>query len=341
MTKTTTLWKSPIHHCNKSNISRRSNNNRNNLVSLVACSVFALQVLTVNSTAFAYSSMSTHTTERDGKGTIVVSPKDESSQSALIVICHGLGDSAEGFADVAEQFATQLPYAKFVLPTAPTQPVTMNMGMPMPSWYDIKGLDERANESCKGIVESRDRIVKILEDEHKATGLPFSRMLLAGFSQGGALSLWTGLQLPVEQKPAGIVVMSGYLAAAAQFKLTPELKDVPIFHGHGQMDPMVQYPMAQKTQSRLMEAGVLNYELKTYPIQHTVSPSEIGDVLKFIQKVLPPDDTCKIKVKDPSEMSVKELKAAIRKSGLASKAVGFMEKREFVKLLQDHRDGKL
>mmetsp|Transcript_21091 Transcript_21091/g.58668 ORF Transcript_21091/g.58668 Transcript_21091/m.58668 type:complete len:235 (-) Transcript_21091:171-875(-) len=234
-----------------------------------------------------------------------------------------------------------MPYAKFILPTAPTQPVTMNMGMSMPAWYDIKGLDERANESCKGIVESRDRITKIMKDEHDATGLPFARMLLAGFSQGGALSLWTGLQLPAEQRPAGIVVMSGYLAAAGQFTLTPELKDLPIFHGHGQMDPMVQFSYAQKTQKRLQDAGLTNYELKAYPIQHSVSPSEIADVLKFIQKVLPPDDTCTIKLKDPSEMSVKELKAAIRKAGLASKAIGFMEKREFIQLLQNHRAGKL
>jgi lysophospholipase-2 len=117
----------------------------------------------------------------------------------------------------------------------------MNMGMPMPSWYDIVGLDERSNENCKGIAVSQARLAGILEKEHAATGLSYSRMVLAGFSQGGALSLFTGLQL--EQKLAGIVVMSGYLPAAKQCK--PKHLNVPIWHGHGTQDPMVQLAMAE------------------------------------------------------------------------------------------------
>lgn len=117
-----------------------------------------------------------HVTERDASsGTITVSPRDEAAQSALVVLCHGLGDTAEGFADVAEQFATGMPHLKVVLPTAPTQRVTMNMGMTMPSWYDIVGLDERSNESCPGIEESQARVASILRAEHEATGLPYSR----------------------------------------------------------------------------------------------------------------------------------------------------------------------
>jgi lysophospholipase II len=217
----------------------------------------------------------------------------------------------------------------------------MNMGMPMPSWYDIVGLDERSNENCKGIQESRIKVVSILEAEHKSTGLPYSRMVLAGFSQGGALSLFTGLQLPKENKPAGVVVMSGYLAAAKQFHLTEGFQTVPILHCHGTMDPMVQFSMAEKTKAKITAMGATSYTLKSYPIQHTVSPDEVAEVKRFLEKVLPPDDTCKVKVKEPSEMSVKELKAAIRQANLSSKAVGFMEKTEFVKLLQDHRAGKL
>ena len=231
----------------------------------------------------------------------------------------------------------QMPHLKFILPTAPTQPVTMNMGMPMPSWYDIVGLDERANENCKGLPESKARIEKILEDEHKTTGLAYSRMVLAGFSQGGALSLYTGLQLP--EALAGIVVMSGYLPAANSFQ--PTQKSVPIYHGHGTMDPMVQFPMAEKTKLKLASLGIEDYTLESFPIQHTVSPQELQSVMKFLVKVLPADDSCQIKLKDPKEMSVKELKAAIRKAGLGSKAVGLMEKSEFIKLVEDHRAGKL
>ena len=123
----------------------------------------------------AMSCSKTHVTERDGSGTITVSPRKEMEQSGLVVISHGLGDTAEGFADVAEQFASQMPWLKLILPTAPTQKVTMNMGMAMPSWYDIVGLDERSNENCAGIEESRARIAGILQKEHESTGLPYSR----------------------------------------------------------------------------------------------------------------------------------------------------------------------
>jgi len=278
----------------------------------------------------------TFVTERDNAGTIIVAPRDESKQNGLIVTCHGLGDSAEGFVDVAEQMAERMPYLKFIMPTAPTQPVTMNMGMPMNSWYDIVGLDERSSENCKGLPESRARIESILQTEHETTGLPYNRMMLAGFSQGGALSLFTGLQL--DQALAGIVVMSGYLPAASQLKV--KHVSLPIFHGHGTSDPLVQISMAEKTKSLLTQMGVQNYTLKRYPIQHTLSMDELADVMKFVAKVLPPDETCGVKVKDPTEMSVKELKAAIKKAGLGSKAVGLMEKQEFVKLLQNHRAGK-
>mmetsp|Transcript_7026 Transcript_7026/g.10656 ORF Transcript_7026/g.10656 Transcript_7026/m.10656 type:complete len:315 (-) Transcript_7026:578-1522(-) len=280
------------------------------------------------------------TTERSS-GTITVSPKNEGDQSALVVISHGLGDTAEGFVDVAENLATAMPHVKFILPTAPTQKVTMNMGMAMPSWYDITGLDERSNENCAGIENSRDTIVGILEGEHQSTNLPYSRMVLAGFSQGGALSLWCGLQLP--QKLAGIVMMSAYLPAAKNFAITSGLEDTPVLHCHGDADPLVRLEMAMKTKEILTRSkGATSYELKTYPgLQHSVNMQELADVKKFLEKILPPDDSCKIQLKDPAEMSVKELKAAIRKAGISGKARGLMEKHEFVKLVQDHRNGKL
>lgn len=226
-----------------------------------------------------------------------------------------------------------MPYTKFILPTAPTQPVTMNMGMSMPSWYDITGLDERSNENCAGIEKSQARLAAILQTEHETTGLPYSRMVLAGFSQGGALSLYTGMQLP--QPLAAVVVMSGYLPHASGFKVTQP--STPVWHGHGTQDPVVNFELAEKSRTMVMAKGAEAYAIKKYPIVHTVSQEEIGDVFHFLQSVLPDDSTCKIQLKDPAEMSVKELKAAIRKAGVASQAVGFTEKSEFVKLLQDHR----
>lgn len=237
-------------------------------------------------------------------------------------------------------FAADMPHLKFILPTAPTQSVTMNMGMKMPSWYDITGLGERANENCKGIDESQARIVQILQNEHESTQLPYSRMVLAGFSQGGALSVFTGLQLP--QKLGGVLMMSAYLPAAGKLTITPGLEDTSILHLHGLADPLVTMELALKSKEILTGSkGATNYEMKTYPgLQHSMNNESLADAKKFLLTVLPPDDACKIVLKDPSSMSVKELRTAIKKAGLSQKAVGLMEKPEFVKLLKDYRDGK-
>ena len=287
----------------------------------------------------------THTTTRQGDGTITVTPTNEANQSATIIICHGLGDTSEGFVDVAEHLSSKLPHVKFILPTAPTQKVTMNMGMSMPSWYDIVGLDKRSNEFCNGIDISQQRLMSIISSEMDA-GIKRNRIVLAGFSQGGALSLYTGMQLPTtdgcDEPLAGIVVMSGYLPHSSAFTISNGLEKTPIFHGHGEVDPLVRLENAEESKSTVMEKGATDYTLKTYAgLAHSVNPTEIADVLMFLQKVLPADDTCKIQLKDPSEMSVKELKAAIAKAGLGRQAVGLMEKKEFVDLVKRHRDGKL
>jgi lysophospholipase II len=206
--------------------------------------------------------------------------------------------------------AKAMPHVKFILPTAPTQPVTMNMGMAMPSWYDITGLDERSNENCAGLPDSVATIQRILQREHEMTGLPYERMILAGFSQGGALSLFTSFQLP--QQIAGVVVMSGYLPAARQFTISPGLHTTPVLHCHGTQDMVVPYVMAEKSVQKVREAGVTDYTFKSYPIGHTVDPrTELVDVMAFVQEKLPADATLNIKVKEASEMSVKELREAI------------------------------
>ena len=95
---------------------------------------------------------------------------------------HGLGDSADGFTDVAEMLSYRLPYVKFILPTAPSSPVTLNGGMVMNSWYDIVGLDDRSTETCDGLEESRNIVTNIIQSE-VSLGIPYSRIVLAGFSQ--------------------------------------------------------------------------------------------------------------------------------------------------------------
>jgi lysophospholipase-2 len=279
-------------------------------------------------------------TERSSDGTITVLPQKEAEQSALLVFAHGLGDTSEGFANVAEMWAVEFPYMKFILPTAPTQPVTLNMGMSMPSWYDIVGLDERANENCKGLEESVERIRNILKTEHEKNKLPYSRMVLAGFSQGGALSLFTGLGLP--EKLGGIVCLSGYLPCVQKFQITPGLHDTPILHCHGKQDMVVHYAMAEKSVQKVREMGVSNYTFKGFSsLGHTVDMDELDHVMRFLRTLLPNDPQYRITLPDPSTLSIKELKAAIRREGLTAYTTGYTEKSEFVRLLQDHRMGKL
>jgi hypothetical protein len=132
--------------------------------------------------------------------------------------------------------------------------------------------------------------------------------------------------------------MSGYLAGAKQFVLSEAGKTTPTLHCHGTQDPMVRFDMAQKTEAALKEAGHSKYEMKTYPIQHTLSQEEIVDAVKFLQEIVPADPTCDIVPKAAEEMSVKELKEAIRKGGLGRQAVGLTEKSELVKLVKDSQE---
>ena len=141
-----------------------------------------------------------------------------------------------------------MPHTKIILPTAKTRPVTLNGGMQMPAWYDIVGLDERSAEHCHGIDESVAVVLEIIRGEVNL-GLHPSRIILAGFSQGGALSLFTGLQLPAELKPAGIVVLSGYLAGAGRFRLSSGFEDIPVLHCHGTGDMVVRFDWAGKTKA--------------------------------------------------------------------------------------------
>jgi len=285
--------------------------------------------------------MSPFTTYRNPcDGLISITPNNQTEQSGLVIICHGLGDTAEGFVEVAERLAAQMPHIKFVLPTAPSQPVSMNMGMNMPSWYDIVGLDERSNESCNGIEETQSTITRILENENRTTGLNYNRMALMGFSQGGAMSLYTGMQLP--NRLAGIVVLSGYLPNTEKFFITSGLETTPILHCHGTVDPMVQYAMAVKTQKVMIQKGATNYQLKKYPgVQHTVSIDEIKDVESFLVDILPDDMNSRIRIKDPSDMTVKELHGLIQTLGLQKKAIGLMEKCELVQLVKEYQNERV
>ena len=116
--------------------------------------------------------------------------------SSCVIFLHGLGDTAEGWLHGAHFLAASLPQTRFLLPTAPIQPVSLNGGMAMPSWYDIRGLGERADEPCDGIEESRKTVEGLIQEQLDA-GMTSERIILAGFSQGGGIVIvhWTVIGL--------------------------------------------------------------------------------------------------------------------------------------------------
>ncbi|CAE7180444.1 Lypla1, partial [Symbiodinium pilosum] len=153
----------------------------------------------------------------DTKPPIIRLGKDDASSA--VILLHGLGDTAHGWAGGASVLLNMLPNTRFVLPTAPVQPVTLNGGLPMPSWYDIAGLEDRADENCEGLEESCATVEALIQ-EQKSHGIPLEKIVVAGFSQGGALSLYTGLSRTY--RLGGLVCMSGYLPFARTFTPSPE-----------------------------------------------------------------------------------------------------------------------
>jgi lysophospholipase-2 len=228
------------------------------------------------------------------------------------------------------------PHVKYILFSADEIPVTIYGGMKTNAWYDITGLDKRSSLSINGINKNVERIKSFLECEH-AAGLPYSRMSLMGFSQGGAMSLFTGLQLPLQYKLGGLIVLSGYMPGTDVFQLTPGLEDVPIIHCHGKADEVVAYERALESKEFLLSRGVTAYRFVAIEgMGHTVSLSVLEACIDFIKVHLAHDDALVVQPKPFKEMSVKELKQALREAGIGNKAIGFNEKAEFVELLEAH-----
>lgn len=197
-----------------------------------------------------------------------------------IIWLHGLGADGHDFEPVVPQFHhPELPL-RFVFPHAPVQPVTINGGMAMRSWYDIKGLDigSRADEAG---IRASEKIIHQLIKEQVEQGIPPENIVLAGFSQGAAMTLHTGTRYP--QKLAGLVALSGYLPMPEKLpkEKHPANQKTPIFMAHGTQDPVVPYALGESS-ARILQANGYPLEWHAYPIQHGVSPQEIAAVSSFV-----------------------------------------------------------
>lgn len=219
--------------------------------------------------------------------TIEINPA--SAPRACIIWLHGLGADGNDFAPLIPQLGIVDELGvRVVLPHAPRRPVTINNGMVMRAWYDISGTDFRARQDDVGIRASEALLQGLIarEIEH---GIPAERIVLAGFSQGGAIVLHTGLRYP--QKLGGILVLSAYLPLAESLAAERSAVNtaIPLFQAHGGHDPVVPLPWAVQSRDYLQGLGYA-VDLREYPMQHAVCPEEVEDIRKWLVKVLDGDD---------------------------------------------------
>lgn len=202
-----------------------------------------------------------------------------------IIWLHGLGADGNDFAPVVPELQLQdFPAIRFVFPHAPIQPVSINNGMSMRAWYDIYTPDLVQREDEAGLRKSESAVRALIAQEN-VRGIPTERIVLAGFSQGCAMTLQTGLRL--DEKLAGMIGLSGYLPLMdkAETERHPANQDTPIFLAHGTMDPVVAIERGQASREMLVNMGY-SVEWKTYPMPHSVCLEEIRDVAAFLREVL-------------------------------------------------------
>ncbi|WP_300751233.1 alpha/beta hydrolase [Janthinobacterium sp.] len=202
-----------------------------------------------------------------------------------IIWMHGLGADGNDFVPLVKELDLRgCPGIRFIFPSAGTMPVTINNGYVMRAWYDILVSDLVRREDESGLRASQAQIEALIARE-KARGIPANRILLAGFSQGCAMALQTGLRHP--EKLAGLMCLSGYLPLADKTagERTPASLDTPIFMAHGTADPVVQIPRAEQSRDLLTGLGY-KVEWHAYRMQHSLCQEEIDDIGAWLKKVL-------------------------------------------------------
>ena len=207
--------------------------------------------------------------------------------SAVCFFLHGLGDTASSFAGMFHQLSILLPHVKFILPTAKPMAVTCNQGAEMPSWYDLHGISNRAAEQCHGIEDSRALLDHMIGLEIEG-GISERRIVVGGFSQGGACALYTGIRQP--HGLAGILGLSCYLPLPQLTKdltLSPAAKSTPILLSRGSEDEVVVPQDTADAAAVLTKAGY-KVDLKTVTdLGHSVDPEVIQNVANFLKRTLP------------------------------------------------------
>jgi phospholipase/carboxylesterase len=205
--------------------------------------------------------------------------------TASVIWLHGLGADGNDFVPIVPELSLpQSLRVRFVFPHAPVRAVTINNGMHMRAWYDIAAADLNSRADLIGVRESQAQLEALIERE-TARGMPSERIVLAGFSQGGAIALYTGMRHA--ERLAGIMALSTYLIAPD--KLATEAsaanRGVPIFMVHGTADPVVRFQWGEASK-RMLEAAGYPIEWHTYRMEHSVCLEEVQAIGAWLTKVL-------------------------------------------------------
>ena len=208
----------------------------------------------------------------------------QGSVKHAVIWLHGLGASANDFPPVVPELGLSTERAvRFIFPQAPNRPITVNGGMVMPGWYDIKGIDIKDKEDAVGIAESQSMVLGLIEDQ-ASKGIPSSNIIIAGFSQGGAVAYHSGLR---SNKPlAGILALSTYLTFADKLESERSEQNIktPILVNHGSFDAVVPIGLGKASADKLSELGY-RVEWSEYPMEHQVVMPQIKKIGAWINRV--------------------------------------------------------
>lgn len=218
------------------------------------------------------------------KDILVSRPRADFPTELTVVWLHGMGVDNTDFASFPDELLKfGAPACRFVLPNAPVREISVHPGYPMRAWYDFRSERIDEAEDDYGIRETSRRVAALI-DELESQGTPRSRIVLGGFSQGAAISLFCGLRL--ERPIAGLVSLSGYLPLAGQLysEVNPSARGTPVFMGHGDFDYVVD-PMIAKNSARVISEINSRLTCRLYPIEHHVCAEELSDLAEFLNRI--------------------------------------------------------
>jgi len=197
-----------------------------------------------------------------------------------VIWLHGLGADGHDFEPIVPELNLPVPL-RFVFPHAPVRPVTINGGMAMRAWYDIVSLDAEGRADADG-VRASSALLEALIAREKTRGVDAGRIVIAGFSMGGAIAINTALH--TTEKLAGLMALSTYLPLPGELAGTTGSRDLPVFMAHGSFDPMLPMQWGRLSAERLREAG-FEVEWHEYPMAHAVCAEEIRDIREWLMRI--------------------------------------------------------